>query len=324
MEGRTLGNTGLAVSALGFGCGSIGGLLVRGEAAEQRAAVAAALESGVTYFDTAPSYGDGRSEETLGRVLRELGETPLVGTKFQLRADESDFAGAIERSLQSSLRRLGRDSVDLFQLHTRVGADLGAGMLPADTVIGPVAAALEALKTAGRVRAFGFTGLGEPASLARVAESGRFDTMQAYVNVINPSAAHVGTASANEVDFGGLIGRAAGAGLGVLAIRVLAAGAVAGASRHPIAGSTGQPLAGGGAAYEDDVRRASRLAALSTELGLEGTVELALRFAIGIPGVSTALVGFSDAAQVRDALRFAAHGSLPADAVRLVLTDAEA
>ena len=69
---RDLGGTGLQVSAIGFGSGNIGGLMVRGEHAEQRKAVAAAIEAGVSYFDTAAQYGEGRSEENLGQVLREL------------------------------------------------------------------------------------------------------------------------------------------------------------------------------------------------------------------------------------------------------------
>ncbi|MDQ3811060.1 MAG: aldo/keto reductase, partial [Chloroflexota bacterium] len=73
MEQRDLGRTGLKVSALGFGCGAVGGLMVLGEADEQRRAVGRALDAGITYFDTAPSYGDGRSEVNLGRVMSELG-----------------------------------------------------------------------------------------------------------------------------------------------------------------------------------------------------------------------------------------------------------
>ncbi len=69
---RSLGNTGLEVSALGFGCGAVGGLLVRGEYGEMVRTVARAIEGGVTYFDTAALYGNGLSEENLGRVLREL------------------------------------------------------------------------------------------------------------------------------------------------------------------------------------------------------------------------------------------------------------
>src|SRR5262245_18770628 len=73
MELRVLGRTGLRDSALGFGCGAVGGLMVRGGPGEQRRAVERAIDAGIRYFDTAPSYGDGCSEENLGRVLAELG-----------------------------------------------------------------------------------------------------------------------------------------------------------------------------------------------------------------------------------------------------------
>ncbi len=72
MEQRPLGKTGLEVSVLGYGSGAIGGLFTKGDPAEQRRAVARALDAGITYYDTASSYGDGKSEENLGRVLREL------------------------------------------------------------------------------------------------------------------------------------------------------------------------------------------------------------------------------------------------------------
>src|SRR3954447_12966112 len=73
MEQRNLGRTGLRVSVLGYGAGAVGGLMVRGDAAEHTRAVGRAIEAGITYFDTAPGYGDGRSEENLGRALRERG-----------------------------------------------------------------------------------------------------------------------------------------------------------------------------------------------------------------------------------------------------------
>ena len=79
MEQRPLGSTGLTVSALGFGCGAVGGLMVRGDAAEQRQAVSRALDAGITYFDTAASYGDGLSEEHLGQVMRDLGAWSRLG-----------------------------------------------------------------------------------------------------------------------------------------------------------------------------------------------------------------------------------------------------
>src|SRR5579871_4333753 len=106
MEQRLLGRTGLCVSALGFGCGSIGGLFVRGDEAEQRRAFDEAVAAGITYFDTAPGYGDGRSETNLGRVLAETDASVVVGTKVRLdAADLADAAGAVRWSLEASLRR---------------------------------------------------------------------------------------------------------------------------------------------------------------------------------------------------------------------------
>src|SRR5947209_16238068 len=84
MEKRRLGRTGLDVSLLGFGCGAVGGLMVKGAAADQERAVSRALELGINYFDTASMYGDGESERNLGRVLKSLKPNIYVGTKVRL------------------------------------------------------------------------------------------------------------------------------------------------------------------------------------------------------------------------------------------------
>ena len=72
MDYRELGRTNLRVSALGFGCGNVGGLMIRGTRAERERAVARALDLGVNFFDTAPLYGDGVSEEHLGEALQAV------------------------------------------------------------------------------------------------------------------------------------------------------------------------------------------------------------------------------------------------------------
>ena len=73
MEKRKFGRTGLDVSLLGFGCGAVGGLMIKGAAADQERAVARAVELGINYFDTAQMYGNGESERNLGRVGRRHG-----------------------------------------------------------------------------------------------------------------------------------------------------------------------------------------------------------------------------------------------------------
>jgi aryl-alcohol dehydrogenase-like predicted oxidoreductase len=298
------------VSSLGFGCGSVGGLMVRGEVAEQQRAVARALDAGITYFDTAPSYGDGRSEESLGRALANLGggARALIGTKVRLAPTELAAPGAaVRRSLETSLRRLGRDRVDALHLHNPVTASLD---------LGPIVEAMRRAAEDGLVGRIGFTGLGETESLHEAVESGAFQTVQAYCNAINPSAIWPG-ASGGDQDFQGLARRAADRGVGVLVIRVLAAGALAGAiPRHPVAGPVGGPVGG---SYDEDVERAGALSRLAGELGLESSLELGLRFILAAPGIATALVGLSSVDQLEAAIRWHGRGPLAADAVERVL-----
>src|SRR6516165_8924770 len=107
MERRKLGRTGLDVSVLGFGCGAVGGLMVRGDPADQERAVARAIALGINYFDTAAMYGNGESERNLGRVIRNLKPNIMVGTKVRVpNGERSRAAAAVAASLEASLRRL--------------------------------------------------------------------------------------------------------------------------------------------------------------------------------------------------------------------------
>ena len=329
MEQRALGRTGLRVSALGFGGGAVGGLLVRGDHNDQARALARALEAGMTYFDTAPSYGHGRSEETLGRILGELEawDRVVVGTKVRLQpADFSDPAAAIQRSCEDSLRRLRRDAVDLLQLHNPIAGGGTAGEpgvgssrpLDLEAVSGRVAEGLQRVVARGLVRHIGITGLGDTTALHAVVAAGQFATVQTYFNAVNPSAGFPGR-SGSAQDFAGLIGAAAAAGMGVITIRAMAAGALlAHPRRHPNAGDPG-PLLARGAEYERDLERAQAIRAIAAELGYESPLELALRFGLATPGISTVLVGFSDPGQLEDALRWAGREPLPSDVVRRVV-----
>jgi aryl-alcohol dehydrogenase-like predicted oxidoreductase len=333
MHYRKLGKTGLQVSALGFGAGAIGGLFVRGDRDEQRRAVARALEAGITYFDTAPSYGDGRSEENLGRVLRDLDawDRVVVGTKVRLRPpDLDDPQAAIARSIEGSLRRLGRETVDLVQLHNPIAGTDNAGasevasgaMLDFDTVLGSVAEGLRREARKGSARHVGFTGLGDAAALHALVATAEFATAQTYFNILNPSAGFPGATGGGQ-DFAGLIDAAAASGMGVIAIRVMAAGAVSAApARHANAGDPGVPLAGG-AAYGRDLERARAIGSLAWDGEVEGPMELAVRFALAKPGVSTVLVGYSDFTQVEDAIRWTERGPLPEEIVQRLVARAQ-
>jgi L-galactose dehydrogenase/L-glyceraldehyde 3-phosphate reductase len=319
MEQRSFGRTGLSVSALGFGCGAVGGLMVKGDAGSQARAVQRAWDAGVRYFDTARSYGDGVSESNLGRALQELRLDPVVGTKFRVESGDTDVAGAIRDSLRGSLERLRRDSVHLFQLHNQIVERPRDGALTVDQVLGPVADALDRLREEGLIGHAGITGMGETAAVRRVVESGRIASAQIYFNAVNPSAGFAGKVDAPDQDYDGLIDRAAASGVGVINIRPLAAGALSATDeRHPNAGSRGGSMAGSN--YERDLARAQAIADLAGELGLEGPVEFAVRFTLSKPGISTVLVGLSSEEQLEDALRWAERGPLPAEAVGRLLS----
>jgi len=292
---RPLGGTGLSVSELGFGCGPTAALMVDGPPELQRAVVARALELGINYFDTAPTYGSGASEVNLGRCLRELGATPTVATKVAITAADLDcgdgLAAVVERSVETSLERLGLASVPIVQLHNRVGrerapkAPFGTGaLLAAGDVLGPagVVEGFRRLRDRGLARWFGCSAFGgDLPEVERLVDSGAFDVVTVHYSLANSTAwpsppvspqpgagASQGGEAPPEPDYRGIGARAAAAGMGTVGLRVLEGGA----------------LAGGAAA--------------------------AIRFALANPDVSVVLVGFSDIGQVEvaaEAARAAAH-----------------
>src|SRR4051795_3609796 len=115
MQLRVFGRTGMQLSLLGFGCGAVGGLMVRGDAADQERTIARAIAAGVNYFDTAVQYGDGESEKNLGRALKKLKPANVVvGTKVRVPpAEYANIADTVAVSLEGSLARLGLDRVDI-------------------------------------------------------------------------------------------------------------------------------------------------------------------------------------------------------------------
>ncbi len=121
MRTRRLGKTGLEVSEVGFGAWALGGQWGETDDARSLAALHAAADAGMTFFDTADVYGDGRSERLIGRLRAERDEPLVVATKFGRRASEQEVAYYTYERLRSWLERsadnLGVETVDLVQLH---------------------------------------------------------------------------------------------------------------------------------------------------------------------------------------------------------------
>ncbi len=313
METRIFGRTGLSLSIMGFGCGAVGGLMVRGDPADQERTIARALEAGINYFDTAVQYGNGASETKLGRVLATLKPAnAVVGTKVRIPPSEfGRIRAEVTASLEASLGRLGLDHVDIFHLHNAITTTGGGEALSTTQVLEEVIPAFETLRQAGKTRFLGITAIGETAALHAVIDSRRFDSAQVSYNMLNPSAAERLPAEYPAQDYGRLFDHTQAAGVGVVGIRVLAAGALSGvAERHPIASAPPEPI-GSALSYQADLDRARRLLPLVSEGYADTLAEAATRFAISHPAMGTILVGMATPQEFEAALAAVKKGPLP-------------
>ncbi|MDA1258377.1 MAG: aldo/keto reductase [Chloroflexi bacterium] len=325
MKYRPYGNTGLEISEIVFGAGAVGGIVIDADDDTRRASIRIALERGINWIDTAASYGQGRSEEALGWLLKEVSDDkqPYLSTKFSVDPTQGDIPGQIERSMHESLKRLDRDSVDVFQLHNRVSEERGwfPGSVALDDVLGTdgVAEGLERLVDQGLTRFIGFTATGERSALHKVIESERFHSAQVYYNLLNPSAGRAVPADWSSYDFGNLIDKCAAHGVAVMNIRVLAAGVIATDVRH----GRESPVAPGGDVAADEARTKLIVEALGDSQGTRA--QLAVRYALSNPNVSGVLVGMAELDHLEQALGAQELGPLPDDVLdaihALVATD---
>ncbi|KQW71513.1 hypothetical protein ASE17_01030 [Phenylobacterium sp. Root77] len=205
MRYRALGETGLTVSEIGFGCASWWGKKAFDEA-QALSLVHAALDHGVTFFDTGAAYSGGEAEPRLGRALRGRALHDVIvatkaGTFHDGRRVARDFRpSAIVASVERSLRNLGMEALPLLQLHGPAVPELNDEML----------GALEGLKQRGLVRAIGANSF-DPAVIEHIIGLPSFDVVMVDYNVLRPERA-------------GLIDRASSRGKGVLAGMALAMG----------------------------------------------------------------------------------------------------
>jgi aryl-alcohol dehydrogenase-like predicted oxidoreductase len=184
VRSRRLGRTGLTVSEIGFG-GAPAGLAnyldawdpASDESAERIVeTVRRAAELGVTYFDSAPGYGKGRSEEMLGRGLQGLREAVTVATKVT-----GDDADAVRRSVDDSLRRLRVDQIDVLQYH---GTWYSEGLVQRMLAPGGALEGMQRARDEGLVRFIGFTTEGTNGPASTLVQTDAFDVLQVCYNLI--------------------------------------------------------------------------------------------------------------------------------------------
>ncbi len=295
MEQRTLGRTGRQVSVVGLGCWQLGADWGDVGEADAMAVLHAALDSGVTFLDTADVYGDGRSESLIGRVLRDRGQQDqgvTVATKMGRRADPFE-AGAFTLDafrgwLDRSRRNLGVDTIDLVQLHcppTSVFSD--------DAVYD----ALDRLVDEQVVAAYGVSVETVDEALTAIARP-HVASVQIILNAFRRKPLERVLPAAQE------------AGVGIIARVPLASGLLSGkydesttfaADDHRTYNRGGEAFDVGetfsGVPFDVGVQAARAVAALTPEGAT--TAQLALRWVVDQPGVTTVIPGARNADQAR-------------------------
>ena len=285
MRTRNVGSSGLVVSVVGLGCNNFGSRI---DADQARAVVDAAIEDGITLFDTAESYGDGKSEEFLGRALGSRRADVVVATKFgwgRGRDDHSLARGSpeyVRGAIEGSLRRLGTDYVDLYQYHRP------DGVTPIEETLG----ALHELVVEGKVRHIGSSNLSpaqvrEADAVARERGLTRFVSAQNEYSWLEREAEDQLIPVLEEL------------GIGLIPYFPLASGLLTGKYRR------GEPAPAGtrleGRLDVDDVRwqRVEKLEAFAAEHGVT-LLDLAIGGLAAVPTVCSVIAGATRPEQVHE------------------------
>jgi aryl-alcohol dehydrogenase-like predicted oxidoreductase len=285
MEQREIGE--LRVSVVGVGCNNFG---MRIDEDATARVVNEALEAGVNFFDTADVYGGTRSEEFLGRALGSRRDEAVVATKFGAPLGD-DKAGAkpayVRAACEDSLRRLGTDRIDLYQLHFP-----DAGTPLEDTL-----AALHELVDAGKVVEIGCSNfspelIGEATRAARARKTARFVSVQNHLNLLHRD------------EEAGLVEACADNGLVILPYFPLASGLLTGKYKAGEEPPEGTRLAAMPAERrerflnEPNLETVGRLEAYARDRG-HTLLELAMSWLAGVPGLASVIAGATRPEQVR-------------------------
>lgn len=280
MDTRRIGS--LDVTVVGLGCNNFGGRL--DEAATEKV-VLATLDAGINFFDTADIYGGTKSEEFLGRALRQRRDEAIVATKFGIKLDDQHPGGArpeyIRQAAEDSLRRLGMDHIDLYQIH-RPDPDVPI----ADTL-----GALHELVQAGKVREIGCSNFSaEQLREAETAAQGK----SRFVSVQNEYSLF------QREPENGVLEECARQGLGFLPYFPLASGLLTGKYRKGQPGPEGTRISADRLAEEGTQEKLDKVEALIQFAEARGhtVLELAISWLLARPTVASVIAGATRPEQV--------------------------
>jgi len=316
MQQRTLGKTGFSVSVLTLGGGGIG--MVWGPTTDEECieTVKYAVANGVNILDLAPVYGKGKSEEIVGQAWPDLPTKPLIATKVFIMPDErKDLAGAVHRSVEGSLKRLGLSQIDVLQLHNQIEPQepTAPRRLTLQEVVGAggVLDAMQKLQDAKVVTALGFTGIARHDAVRALLADGRLDTVQLVTNLLCSEGEMGARGDAPFRDHLEMLRLAHAAQFGVFGIRPFAAGALTAAIDRSL--PTTHPV------VRDFALAQQHLGFLATDTA-EPLSMTAMRYALSLPGVSTVVTGAKNRTELAEAVTAAAAGPLPAATMERIAT----
>jgi aryl-alcohol dehydrogenase-like predicted oxidoreductase len=308
MEYRLLGRSGLYVSAFCFGAMTFGGGKAGSvEAEEARGLIDLCLEAGVNLIDTADVYSNGRSEEILGEVLKGRRQAVMIATKaFGPMSPGPNGQGLSRKHLieacEASLKRLGTDYVDLYQVHNY------DGLTPMEEIL----RAMDDLVSAGKVRYVGHSNfaawhLAKAAGIAEKHNFAPFISQQIQYSLLKRDA---------EFE---MLPAGVDQGVGALIWSPLAQGFLSGKFRREVAEVTRLGSAGAVSYWDDEVSRGVLEVLEEVAAGYPGASmsQVALNYVRRQPGVSSIIVGARNAAQLKDNLAAAGWSLSDADMAKL-------
>ena len=300
MKIRRFGRTEFKISQLTFGGGWVGGILIDPDKEIMHKALSIAYKKGINWIDTAESYSEGKSEKNIGDLLPLFSNDKFqISTKARLDPNSSEsFVSQIDRKIDASLARLQRNFVELYQLHNRIQNVSDKNNFSVKDILkkSGVADAMEKFKSDGRIKSIGITALGDIDAINEVVLSDCFDVAQIYYNLLNPSASFSTRGKWNDQNFSNLIKNCKSKDMGLMNIRIYAAGYLATEKRH----GREIPITFG----IDDTELNKRVEKINFILkDIQGTkAQKALRYGLSNDNMSTIVIGLAEISHLEEAL----------------------
>ncbi len=311
MKKLKLGRTGLDISQVILGGGWVGGLFIDPNFDIMEKAIELSIKGGINWIDTAESYSDGKSEKNIGYLISSLPASDKLQISSKARLDPTiseTFISQLDRKLDNTLNRLKVDKLELYQLHNKITFEENNDTLTCSQIFNNnICEIMTKLKEDGRVKYIGLTALGDTESIRKIIQTGYFDTAQIYYNLLNPSANFKEKGRWNDHDFSSLIADCKEFDMGIMGIRIFAAGLLATDVRHgreiPVTHVINM---------KEEERRVERLFQLVGDT-YGNRAQFALRYGLSNKNLNCIVLGLASLDHLKNSLQAVEMGPLPDD-----------